>query len=45
MKETEMRAVADYIVRAARAGGNEELKTIRAEVRELALRFPVPGIG
>ncbi|MEX2648232.1 MAG: serine hydroxymethyltransferase [Alphaproteobacteria bacterium] len=45
MKETEMRAVADFIVRAARAGGNEELKTIRAEVKELALRFPVPGIG
>jgi glycine hydroxymethyltransferase len=45
MKEAEMRQVADFIVRAARAGGNEDLKKIRAEVMDLSLRFPVPGIG
>jgi glycine hydroxymethyltransferase len=45
MTEAEMRQVADFIVRAARAGSNEELPKIRGEVEALALRFPVPGIG
>ena len=45
MKEAEMRQVADFIVRAARAGANEDLARVRAEVRELALGFPVPGIA
>ncbi|MSP81544.1 MAG: serine hydroxymethyltransferase [Alphaproteobacteria bacterium] len=45
MKEAEMRQVADFIVRAIRAGSNDELPRIRKEVEELALRFPVPGIA
>jgi glycine hydroxymethyltransferase len=45
MKEGEMRQIADFIVRAARAGANEDLTKIRGEVRDLALGFPVPGIA
>ncbi len=45
MKEPEMRQVADFMVRAVRAGSNAELPRIRKEVEDLAMRFPVPGIG
>jgi len=45
MKEPEMHQVADFIVRAARAGSNEDIARIRGEVKDLSLRFPVPGIG
>ncbi|MGH6719486.1 MAG: serine hydroxymethyltransferase [Alphaproteobacteria bacterium] len=45
MKEGEMRQIADFMVRAARAGANEDLAKVRDDVRALALGFPVPGIA
>ncbi len=45
MKEPEMEKVADWIDRAIQNVGNtEELVKIKNEVKELCLKFPVPGI-
>ena len=46
MGESEMRAVARYIAQALSAPRDTaRLAALREEVRQLALRFPVPGIG
>ncbi len=45
MGEAEMVKVAELIDRTLRANGEAALETIAAEVRDLASRFPVPGIA
>ena len=45
MKEDEMRQVGSWILQALRAADDADtLSRIRAEVREFAVQFPVPGI-
>lgn len=45
MKEHEMELIADFIDRTLQNVGNEEeLGKIKEEVKEMCLKFPVPGI-
>jgi len=45
MKEPEMKKIADFIDRALKNVGNkEELAKIKEEVKNMCLKFPVPGI-
>lgn len=45
MKEPEMEKIADWIDRTIQNVGNvEALKAIKEEVREMCVKFPVPGI-
>ena len=45
MKEPEMKKIADFIDRAIKSIADEnELKKIKEEVKEMCIKFPVPGI-
>jgi glycine hydroxymethyltransferase len=45
MGEAEMRAVADLIDRCLRTSDTAAIAAMREEIRAMAPRFPVPGIG
>lgn len=46
MKEEEMKRVADFIDRAiSNVGNDEELEKIHAEVTEMCVNFPIPGMS